>query len=515
MEGNLNCNEERCPEYDNMITQNDGRSFQSGCGWDVLDTGCCFEEDSSTYICFRCEDLQVVGNHSATCSQESLREWKFDSISKVPLSFRDEEGGILLCGSDHNRVIKRRSSNETFLTQTSNKFLCNVIEWEQGDYIDNAGLGKEPGVGADFGLESGRHVRVNHNNYRRSPSDSNIWVDGPEEPGEGIFECYNFGSCVAPDTCSCKDGYGGLDCSTPLCRHLQASGDVVGCQNGGVCASKDECHCIQIQSILWETYPDANRGGLTGYMGTDCSIPMCVQGSYDPDCDSRLSGMGGEGCFRCANGGICVAPDMCKCAEGWTGYDCQTPVCKAEITPSIKSQLMTNDPKKLEIFENDPCGMVGFSSLKDEGPRGVCVRPNQCKCTCRGEYNYKLCRRHGGKHCKTPFHDLLFARRNVLSQNEVFGTGTCWSGYQGVVDIDDNFSSCHLTIYVPPVWVRHTRGLLALVVIIGIGLTVFVAYIKVKLSRRRKELRRERRRRATAPQRRTTNGFAYEQRKRE
>lgn len=512
MDGSLSCYEARCPEYDEMVTKNDGRSFQSGCGWDVLETGCCSEDDSSTYTCFRCKDLKV-GNHTATCSRDSIGEWKFESVLQVPLSFRDEEGNILRCGHQNRIGIQHPSNNITSLTQTSNMFLCNIFEWEQGDYVDDAGLSTEHGCGADFGLKSGRHIRVNFNNYQRSQSDPNTWHKGPEVQGEGIFECYNLGSCIAPDTCSCKDGYGGFDCHTPLCRHQQASGEVVGCQNGGVCTSKDECHCIQIESILWKAHADAKRG-LTGYMGTDCSMPMCVQGDYDPNCDSPISALGREGCFRCANGGVCVAPDVCKCAEGWSGYDCQTPVCKAEVTPFLKTQLMTNDSRKLDVFENDPCGMVGFSSLKDEGPRGVCVRPNQCNCTCRGKYDYELCRKHGGKYCKTPFHDPLFEKRNVLAPNQVFGTRNCYSGYEGILDIDDNFRSCHLTIYEPSVWIRHTRGLLSLIVFIAFALTALLAYIKVKLSKRRKELWRERRRRAVQ-QRRTTHVFAYAQRKRD
>mmetsp|Transcript_19489 Transcript_19489/g.39726 ORF Transcript_19489/g.39726 Transcript_19489/m.39726 type:complete len:157 (+) Transcript_19489:580-1050(+) len=127
--------------------------------------------------------------------------------------------------------------------------------------------------------------------------------------GEGIYECFNRGSCLAPDQCSCRDGYGGFDCATPLCRHQQANGAIVGCKNGGVCVDKDECHCVQLVSILWKVHEDAERG-LTGYTGTDCSIPMCMQGYYDPDCDQPEFAPGREGCYRCANGGFCVAPDQ-------------------------------------------------------------------------------------------------------------------------------------------------------------------------------------------------------------
>ena len=91
--------------------------------------------------------------------------------------------------------------------------------------------------------------------------------------GEGVFECFNRGSCLSPDTCSCRDGFGGFDCAVPLCRHEQVTGDVVGCQNGGICIAKDECQCIQQLSILSK----AERG-FTGWTGTDCSMPMCIQG---------------------------------------------------------------------------------------------------------------------------------------------------------------------------------------------------------------------------------------------
>jgi hypothetical protein len=86
-----------------------------------------------------------------------------------------------------------------------------------------------------------------------------------------------------------------------------------------------------------------------------------------------------------------------------------------------------------------------------------------------------------------------------------------------MVDVDDVFSSCHLRIYEPPIYVRHTRGLVALFVLTGIALFIMTAYIKVKLSKKRKELQRERRRRAAGQQRRSApaHGFAHAQKKRE
>lgn len=52
----------------------------------------------------------------------------------------------------------------------------------------------------------------------------------------------------------------------------------------GVCEPKDNCNCIQTASVLWEVFPGATRG-ITGWTGSDCSIPMC----------SQVSGMRGRG----------------------------------------------------------------------------------------------------------------------------------------------------------------------------------------------------------------------------
>ena len=135
----------------------------------------------------------------------------------------------------------------------------------------------------------------------------------------------------------------------------------MGCQNGGICIAKDECQCIQQVSILSKV-----ERGLTGWTGTDCSMPICIQGFFDPTCNVSAA-PGNEGCYRCANGGICVSPDVCQCADGWSGYDCRTPVCKAEATPLVRKQLMTIDERKIRLFEEDPCGMFGFSSLGNQG----------------------------------------------------------------------------------------------------------------------------------------------------
>ena len=56
-DGTLECNTMRYPQYEKMVTMNDGRSFQTGCGVDPPDTRCCYKDNrnknkpSSNYRC--------------------------------------------------------------------------------------------------------------------------------------------------------------------------------------------------------------------------------------------------------------------------------------------------------------------------------------------------------------------------------------------------------------------------------------------------------------------------------
>ncbi len=496
--GKLSCDKVKCLEYDSMVVSNNGKSFQTGCGNDPIITGCCFKINSNSFTCLKCGSNSLESKSPTHCLEKDLESLTYRSEDEIPSYFKDLRGEhVRICGAVHNPGGKNGneyyisgdpfatpywSNNNRESTATSNRYLCNRFEWVQGDYIDDAGLGAATGVNADFGLEAGRHVRVNHNNYIRNQT-TNRWEVGLKIRGEGIYACYNSGSCIAPDVCTCKDGYDGFDCQTPLCRHQQLSGTVVGCLNGGKCLDKDTCHCIQTDSILWMKHSHADRG-LTGWTGQDCSTPICSQGYYDPSCTDNPQAPGGEGCYRCANNGLCIAPDVCKCSEGWIGFDCKTPVCEAEATPIIRRQLMTKDERKIRIFETDPCGMEGFDSRLIPQhmlePRGTCTLPNQCTCFCKRTYDGPLCRFLGGYFCIKPFHDPLRKYRNVLAPNEIFGTRSCTSGFEGAVDERDKFISCHLTIYEPSYVVRHSIELFSWGCILIVALIWFCLRVKRK-----------------------------------
>ncbi|RHY10111.1 hypothetical protein DYB36_002112 [Aphanomyces astaci] len=346
--------------------------------------------------------------------------------------------------------------NDTATTgRQSDAALCRVLRWQQGEFSD-------------------RVVRLNHPGVAR---------------GEGVYECYNKGSCVRPDVCSCADGYTGFDCQLPLCRYTTPAGDVTGCQHHGICISKDTCECIQTQSVLYQKYPLAPRGN-TGWAGST----ICVQGFYDAQCHGQAP-VGHEGCYRCANGGMCVAPDLCQCADGWTGYDCNQPVCKVKVTPEIRAQLFTVDETKVLAFENDPCGTQGGRWGKEvvngaEMGQGNCTLPYLCTCLCRVRYDYAECKK-SGEFCLKPWYDV-FGR--AIPPGYIFGTKHCSSGFQGLEDSKGRFQSCHLQIYEPTGFQRYTASFVAFMTIACILFMVSFYCIRRNLKRRNLRLKAERRR---------------------
>jgi hypothetical protein len=355
--------------------------------------------------------------------------------------------------------------------------LCGVTLWYQGDYAQSWAND------LDVSYRSpGRVVRVNDPHYVRA-AEADTFLQGAVVNGEGIYACYNSGACVAPDTCACNDGWEGYDCNVPQCRHVNYYRQEVSCLHGGVCGGLDTCTCALQPSLLWQMHEDMPTDAMTGWTAPDCSMALCTQGFFDADCIEVPPGAGGVasggvGCYRCANGGNCTAPDLCTCPDAWTGYDCRTPVCVQHATAATIVQLDTLDEAHIDDFERDPCGSGVFEEYQGAFyPRGNCSRPNTCTCTCFT----RAFRDASGALNDKPWTDPL---GRPLKIGFTFGTAECIEGFEGNRNEDGTFSSCHLRIYVPTWIERNSLALVAVTVCSAFVLVVLYLLVRRKLRQR-------------------------------
>lgn len=59
-----------------------------------------------------------------------------------------------------------------------------------------------------------------------------------------------------------------------------------------------------------------------------------------------------QGSYKCANGGKCIQPDTCACADGWIGFDCRVPVCVQGYFEPFQTAFVKgrNNENELDIF---------------------------------------------------------------------------------------------------------------------------------------------------------------------
>ena len=124
------------------------------------------------------------------------------------------------------------------------------------------------------------------------PSEANVWMKSCEG-------CYNNGTCVAPDTCRCADGWSGHDCSVPVCDEpCQHNGNctmpgadrATSASSARVCLSWMSRHCHRREPVLRDGVRATRRVHLRVRLGGP--VLRCCQALHN---------------------GECVAPDTCKC----------------------------------------------------------------------------------------------------------------------------------------------------------------------------------------------------------
>ncbi|GFT11022.1 uncharacterized protein NPIL_451231 [Nephila pilipes] len=110
--------------------------------------------------------------------------------------------------------------------------------------------------------------------------------------------CVN-GICVAPNTCSCKEGWQGSNCTIECEDGWYGEGCKMycSCKNGAICDKKNGiCYCAP------------------GFVGTFCES-ACPNESYGRNCDNEC---------KCLNGGLCNQSDeTCICPPGYIGEKCE------------------------------------------------------------------------------------------------------------------------------------------------------------------------------------------------
>ena len=56
-----------------------------------------------------------------------------------------------------------------------------------------------------------------------------------------------------------------------------------------------------------------------------------------------------QGVYVCANHGNCTAPDVCRCEEGWGGFDCRTPICTQGYYFPEQEKFVSGTEKTTEL----------------------------------------------------------------------------------------------------------------------------------------------------------------------
>ena len=202
----------------------------------------------------------------------------------------------------------------------------------------------------------------------------------------GVVRYLGDGGCV----CDCKAGWGGEDCSTPVCPKTKNK-ECGGPLQGKTVFDKGRCKCKC----------------LPGYIGDACEIPVC------PFKKGKLCSGKGRA--------VMIGASKCKCVckKPWAGKDCSEPTCpksaKGDICGGVKHGQPKVDPK------TGVCTCIckpGFGGLSCDEPACATYKGAQCggqtrgvrkvlpdgKCICKCKEGWKgdscevpLCLLSGGK----------------------------------------------------------------------------------------------------------------------
>lgn len=247
--------------------------------------------------------------------------------------------------------------------------------------------------------------------YDRECEDRPSYIGGRYQSNAGCYKCPNGGFCKDFNTCQCapgwigddcrthappppppppshwgpngppdcETGYRGVNCSFPICDKHWADGSTQPCKFGA-CKSPGNCTCLAHKSFLPATQPGSGipDNAITGYWGMSCSIPICAQGFFDAECtdNPKAAQTGQKGCWRCANGGECWAPDQCRnCDDGWGGFD-----CKKKVSEHSASNVASGSTSHPHGCKTGWTGPLCETPVCDCHEHGTCIEPGRCQC---------------------------------------------------------------------------------------------------------------------------------------
>ncbi|KAE9548533.1 hypothetical protein FO519_008258 [Halicephalobus sp. NKZ332] len=170
-----------------------------------------------------------------------------------------------------------------------------------------------------------------------------------------------------------------------------------------------------------------------GYFGDDCTsfcqLPekddhyvcsekgkVCLEGWTGPDCDEPI-------CRESCNHGRCVAPDTCECPSGWLGSNCD--VCMP--SDSCVNGYCSDTPFTCICQENyggENCDKV--VDICRESP-GLCLNGGNCTSSSFDRYSCSCPSGYSGKNCEifigTVYKDdkeAVNSERRTLTENPYF-----------------------------------------------------------------------------------------------
>uniref|UniRef100_A0A669DPK4 Delta-like protein n=1 Tax=Oreochromis niloticus TaxID=8128 RepID=A0A669DPK4_ORENI len=299
------------------------------------------------------------------------------------------------------------------------------------------------------------------------------------------------GTCQQPWQCNCQEGWGGLFCNQDLnyCTHHKP------CLNGATCTNTGQgsytCSCLpgytgascEIQVSECSGSPCRNGGSCTDNdNGYKCT---CPPGFYGNNCELSANTCADGPCF---NSGHCVDnPEggyFCQCPTGYAGFNCEKKIDHCSSNPCL------NGAECVDLVNSYLCQCSeGFSgpNCEESGSSvsGYCLSfPCQNGGTCQETGNGYTCScppGYTGKNCSSPV--------SRCKHNPCHNGATCHEqGSRYMCACVPGYGGHNCQFLLPEIprgfpWVAVWAGVF-LVLVILIGCSMLVVYIRVKLQER-------------------------------